>query len=80
MSIAQRVERGSASVDQAKKAIAEALKRIRRVKELADQLGAGNERLPLKERYAEALALSEAAVDQEMTRRRGELQAAMTSV
>ena len=45
----------------AKEKIAQALKRIERVNKLAVQLGAGNERLPLKERCVEALAFSEVA-------------------
>ena len=55
------------------------MKRIERVKELVVQLGTGTERLPLKERCVEALALSQAA-DPGMNRKRAELQAAMTSV
>ena len=38
-----------------------------------------NECLPLKERCAEALALSEAAADPDMDRKHAELQDAMTS-
>lgn len=77
----QEVERGAVGVARANEKIAEAWKRIERVKELVVQLGPGNERLPLKERCVEALALSEeATVDPEMNRKRSELQAAMTSV
>jgi Fe-S-cluster containining protein len=77
----QRVERGAIAVERANEKIGNVLKRIERVKELAGQLGAGNERLPLKERCVEALALSEgAAADPAMNRRRAELQATMNSV
>ena len=75
----QGVERGAVGVERANEKIAEALKRIERVKELVVQLGTGTERLPLKERCVETLALSQAA-DPEMNRKRAELQAAMTSV
>ncbi len=76
----QEVKRGAIGVEGAKTKIAEALKRIERVKELIVQLGQGNERLPLKERCAEALALSEEAdADPEINRKRDELRAAMTS-
>jgi len=76
----QEVERGIVGVERAKEKIAEALNRIERVKELAGQLGTGNERLPLKERCMEALALSEASAIPAMNRKRAELEAAMTSV
>jgi Fe-S-cluster containining protein len=77
----QEVKRGAVSVERAKEKIAEALQRIKRVKELAIQLGPSNEGLPLKERCGEALTLSEeAAADPETNRKRAELQTAMTSV
>jgi uncharacterized protein len=76
----QEVERGMVGVERANEKIAEALKQIERVEELVVQLGTGNERLPLKERCMEALALSDAATDPEMNRKRAELQATMTSV
>jgi hypothetical protein len=77
----QEAERGMLEVERAKEKIAEASKRIGRVKELVVQLGTGNERLPLKEHCVEALALSEAAAaGPAMKRKRAELQAAMTSV
>ena len=76
----QEVKRGAVRVDRAKEKIAEALERIKRVKELVVQLGPGNERLPLKERCGEALALSkEGAADPEMNWKRAEPQTAMTS-
>ena len=68
-------------VERANEKIAEALKRIERVKELVVQFGTGDERLPLMEHCAEALALSEAAAaGPAVKRKRAELQAAMTSV
>ena len=75
----QEVERGMVGVERANEKIAEALKRIGRVKELVVQLGTGDERLPLKERCVEALALSESA-DPPMNRKRAELHATMTAV
>ena len=77
----QEGKRGAVGVERAKEKIAEALQRIERVKELIVQLGPGDERLPLKERCVEALALSEeVAADPETKRKRAELQSAMTSV
>jgi Fe-S-cluster containining protein len=76
----QEVERGIVGLEQAKEKIAEALKRIERVKELAAQLGTGDERLPLQEHCAEALAHSETAANPAMKQKRAELQVAMDSV
>ncbi|TAL04906.1 MAG: YkgJ family cysteine cluster protein [Verrucomicrobia bacterium] len=77
----QEVKRGTVSVEIAQGKIAEALRQIERVNELIARLGAGHERLPLKERCAEALALSEEVVaNPAMNRKRAELRAAMTSV
>jgi len=77
----QEAERGMVEVERAKEKIAQALKRIGRVKELVVQLGTGDERLPLKEHCLEALALSEViAAGPAVKRKRAELQAAMTSV
>ena len=76
----QEVERGMVGLEQAKEKVAEALKRIERVKELAAQLGTGDELLPLKEHCAEALAHSEMAANPAMKQKRAELQAAMASV
>src|SRR5664279_4921302 len=53
----QEAERGMVEVERAKEKIGEALRRIEGVKELAVQLGTGDERLPLKEQCLEALAL-----------------------
>src|SRR4029077_16451290 len=55
----QEVRRGAVSVDRAKDKIAEASKRIQRVKELIVAVGQVNEHLSLKERCVEALALGE---------------------
>ena len=75
------VKRGAVGVEGAKAKIAEALKRIERVKELIVQLGPGNKHLPLKERCVEALALSEEAdADPKINRNRDELETAMISV
>ena len=77
----QEVKRGMAGIERAKEKITETLKRIGRVKELVVQLGTGDERLPLTEHCAEALALSEPApAGPAVKRKRAELQAAMTSV
>ena len=76
----QKVRRGGVTVEQAKEKIAEALQRVQRIKELILQLGQSNERLPLKERCQEALALSEESPDPEMNRKRDELESAMTSL
>ena len=77
----QEVKRGAVRVDRAKEKIAEALTRIERVKKLVVALGQANERLPLKERCVEALALGQdIAGDPEMNRKCQELEAAMTSV
>jgi Fe-S-cluster containining protein len=76
----QEVKRGITGVERAKEKIAEALKRIERVKELAAQLGTRDERLPLKEHCAEALAHSEMAANPAVKQKRAELQAAMASV
>lgn len=75
------VKHGVVGVERAKAKIAEALKRIERVKELIVQLGPGQERLPLKDRCVEALARSEeVATNPERKRKRAELQVAMSSV
>jgi uncharacterized protein len=77
----QKVKRGAIGVEQAKEKIAEALQQIKRAKELLAQLETDKERLPLKERFEEALARSEEfACEPEVSRKRAELQAAMTSV
>jgi uncharacterized protein len=76
----QEVKRGAVSVEKAKEKIAETLKRIGQIKELIVQLARVNERLPLKERCGEVLALSEADVNPEVKRTRDELELAMTSL
>ena len=59
----QDVRRGAVSVERAGEHIAEAVKRTARVRALAAALGQRDERLPLKERCAEALSLSLASAD-----------------
>jgi Fe-S-cluster containining protein len=75
----QNVRRGAVSVERAQGHIAEALRRIARVKELMAQLGHRDDRLPLKERCADALARKTAA-NPEVKRKRAELEIAMSGV
>jgi Fe-S-cluster containining protein len=70
--------RGAVAVDVAQEQIAEARRRIRRVREMLVQIGEGDARLPLKERCAEALAGPPATP--EIRRRRAALEAAMSAV
>jgi len=74
----QDARRGAVTIDRAADHIAEALKRIRRVKELLAQLGQRDDRLPLKERCTEVLA-GEAEAPREVNRKRAELEAAMSA-
>jgi len=77
----QKVRRGVVSADRAREKIAETLQRIERVKELIGQLGGNNNRLPLKERCAEALTFTaERGTAPERERKRDELEAAMAGV
>ena len=71
------VRRGAVGVERAKKQIAEALWRIGRVRELMAQIGHRDRRLPLRESCAEALAGN---ADPKMSRKRAELEAAMSAV
>jgi len=75
----QDVRRGAVDVEPAKAKIAEALKRIERVRDLMAQLGQHDWRLPLREGCAEALA-KETDSDPKVNRRRAELEAAMSDV
>lgn len=75
----QDVRRGTVPVERAAEHVAEALSRIRRVHGLLAQLGQRHVRLPLRERCAEALA-GEAGANQEVSRKRAELEAAMSAV
>lgn len=75
----QDVRRGAVGVERAREQIAEALKRIGRVKVLLAQLGQRDGRLPLGERCAEALA-KDTDADPEVNRKRAELEAAMSTV
>ena len=74
----QDVRRGAVSMERAREHIAEAHKRIGRVKTLMAQLGQRGEHLPLKERCAEALS-RKAGSDPEMNRKRAELETAMSA-
>ena len=77
----QEVKRGAVSVDRAQAKIAEARQRIDRVLELIGQLGPDDDRLPLKERCADALAHAQEVAAHWRTKRTGaELQAAMKSL
>ena len=77
----QQAKTGDISVDRAKEKIAEALKRIERVEQLLVHWPQGNDRLPLKERCLEALAVSaESKGDQKINQKRTELQIAMASL
>ena len=77
----QDVRRGAVDVNRAGEHIAEALKRIGRMRELAAELGQRDGRLPLKERCAEALALAdEAGADPTLERKGAELEAEMSAV
>jgi len=75
----QDAQRGAVTVEAAQDLIAEALKRIQRVRELLAQWGAGDVRLPLKERCAEALA-GQVGATHGMERKRAALEAAMSAV
>jgi len=77
----QDVRRGAVGVERAGELVAEALKRVRRVRELAAELGQRDGRLPLKERCAGALALAgEAGANPALNRKRAELKAGMNAL
>jgi len=75
----QDVRRGTAGVERAGEQIAEALKRIGRVRKQMARLGRRNGHLPLSESCAEALA-RDADADAQVNRKRAELEAAMSAV
>lgn len=75
----QDVRRGAAGVEQAGAIIAEARKRIGRVRELMARLGQHDGRLPLGEICAEALARDPDPLPQ-VNRKRAELETAMSAV
>ena len=75
----QDVEAGAVPLERAKDQVAEALRQIRRVRELLAKLGQRATRLPLKERCAEALA-GEASPIPEVNRQRAELKAEMAAL
>jgi Fe-S-cluster containining protein len=77
----QDVRRGSVDVKRAGEHIAEALKRVGRVRELAAELGQRGGRLPLREHCAEALTLAnKACLNLALNRKRAELEAEMSAV
>jgi uncharacterized protein len=72
---------GAVTVTRAAEHIAEALKQAGRVRKLAAELGQRDARLPLKERYVEALTLTaEVVANRALQRKRAELEAAMHAV
>ena len=74
----QDVRSGAVGMERAGEHIAEALKCVRRVRELAAELGQRDGRLPLKERCADALTLAdEAGTDPRLNRKQAELEAGM---
>jgi Fe-S-cluster containining protein len=73
------VRRGAVGVKHAEQHIAEAFRRIGRVKDLLAQIGERDARLPLKERCAEALALG-ADSSPAVKRNRAALEHAMSEV
>jgi Fe-S-cluster containining protein len=75
----QEAQRGTVTVERALKCIEEALRRIRRVRDLLAQLGRHDERLPLKERCQQALAGEDGAA-RDVNRKRVELKNAMSAV
>ena len=85
----QDVRRGAVSVERAGEHIAEALRRTARVRALATALGQRDNKLPLKERCAEALMLSPAVAGadgggatagRERERKRAKLEREMAAV
>ena len=77
----QEVRRGVVDLGRAREKVMDALGRIAHIKSLLVTLGHRDERLPLKERCAEALTLSEEDVPDPATRRRrDELESAMASL
>lgn len=77
----QDARRGAVSVEQASEQIAMTLKHVGRVRKLAAELGQREVNLPLKERYVDALALSdEAGANPSQARKRAELETEMSAV
>ena len=77
------VKRGEISIDQAKASVANALSQIEAIKALIGQLSGNkdNKELPLTERFAEALTLSESLIPgEEAHQTRIQLEKAMNSV
>jgi len=79
--VLKQAESGAISIDRAKETIANALQEIGRVKVLMAQLGERDKRLPLKERFNEALTLSSNITDDpQMNRNRADTKIAITRV
>jgi Fe-S-cluster containining protein len=76
----QDAQRGTVSSAEAKQKIVTALQQVKHVKLLIGQLGPDQPQLPLKERYAEALAFSDAVRAPKLNRTRVELETAMTTL
>lgn len=77
----QDVRRGAVGVERATKLIAETLKRVGRVRELAAELGQRDGSLPLKECCSGALEMAgEAGANPVLYRKSAELQAEMNAV
>jgi uncharacterized protein len=77
----QDVRRGAVTAERATEHIAEALKQAGRVRKLAAELGLRDARLPLKERCAEALALTdETDAHPTLKRKREELEVVMGAI
>ena len=75
----QDAQRGAVGVERAQELIADALQKIARVKRLLEQLGQRDERLPLKERCAEALVMK-APSNPDLVLKQAELEVAMSAV
>jgi len=77
----QNVRRGAVSAGRAVEQIAEARRRIARVRQMMARWGPVDERLPLREACAEALAAEpDTGPDQDRERTRAELEAAIAEV
>src|SRR5882672_5017171 len=79
--VLRQVESGAISIERAQEKIANALEEIGRVKALMAQLGQHDQRLPLQERFSEALTLSSNITDDpRMNRKRADAKIAITRV
>lgn len=74
----QRVQAGEMNGERALRAIADARRAINRVRQLLEELGQQDERLPLNRRYAEVIAWPiDLSANEETTDRRSELMLAV---